>query len=67
MSPAPRDTPATLMRRWRQMAGLSTEQAGARLGLSPRSIENIEQGRARAGDELTRVALLALIAKETAQ
>jgi predicted transcriptional regulator len=52
---------ADLMRAWRAAAQLSTAEAGARLGLSPRSIEDIEQGRRRADDELTRIALKKLI------
>ncbi len=54
---------AALMRQWRRAADLNTSEAGARLGLSARNIENIEQGRRRAGDELTRIALEALIAQ----
>lgn len=56
-----RKTVAELMREWRTLAGLNTAQAGERLGLSSRSIEDIEQGRRRAGDELTLIALEALI------
>ena len=52
---------ADLMREWRGLAGLNTAQAGERLGLSARSIEDMEQGRRRAGDELTLIALEALI------
>lgn len=53
---------ADLMRAWRRAAGLSTADAGARLGLSSRSIEDIEQGRRRVGDVLTRIALENLLA-----
>lgn len=49
------------MREWRTLAGLNTTEAGARLGLSGRAIEDIEQGRRRADDELTRIALKTLI------
>lgn len=56
-----RKSVADLMREWRGLAGLNTAQAGERLGLSSRSIEDIEQGRRRAGDELTAIALEALI------
>lgn len=52
---------ADLMREWRRVAGLNTAAAGERLGLSPRAIEDIEQGRRRADDELTRIALKKLI------
>ncbi len=52
---------ADLMREWRGLAGLNTAQAGERLGLSSRSIEDIEQGRRRADDRLTEIALRKLI------
>jgi transcriptional regulator with XRE-family HTH domain len=52
---------ADLMREWRKLAGLNTAAAGERLGLSSRAIEDIEQGRRRVDDELTRVALKKLI------
>lgn len=59
----PRDkSVADLMRTWRSLAGLSTAEAGARLGLTGRAIEDIEQGRRRADDELARIALKKLIA-----
>jgi transcriptional regulator with XRE-family HTH domain len=45
------------MRAWRAAAGLSTANAGERLGLSSRAIEDIEQGRRRAGDIMARIAL----------
>lgn len=38
------ETVADLMRAWRRAAGLTTA-AGERLGLSARTIEDIEQGR----------------------
>lgn len=50
-----------LMREWRKLEGLNTAAAGKRLGLSSRAIEDIEQGRRRADDELTRIALKKLI------
>ena len=56
-----RATNATLMRRWRKAAGYSTAQAGERLGLSGRAIEDIEQGRRRVDDEVLRIALESLI------
>lgn len=49
------------MRKWRRLLEINTAEAGKQLGLSPRSIEDIEQGRSRDGDVLTRVALDALI------
>lgn len=52
---------ADLMREWRRVAGINTAAAGERLGLSARSIEDIEQGRSRVDDALTRVALKKLI------
>lgn len=52
---------ADLMREWRGLAGLNTASAGELLALSGRAIEDIEQGRRRADDELTRIALLSLI------
>lgn len=45
------------MREWRRVAGLNTAEAGARVGLSRRTIEDIEQGRTRVDDELTRAGL----------
>ena len=48
---------ADLMRTWRADAGLSTAEAGERVGLSRRTIEDIEQGRIRVDDELTRAGL----------
>lgn len=54
-------TVAHLMRKWRRLADINTAEAGKRLGLSPRSIEDIEQGRSRVGDVLTRLGLDALI------
>lgn len=48
---------ADLMRAWRAAAGLSTAEAGERLNLSRRTIEDIELGRSRANDELARIAL----------
>jgi DNA-binding XRE family transcriptional regulator len=54
-------TVADLMREWRRLAGLNTAAAGERLGLSPRAIEDIEQGRRRADDVLTGIALKKLI------
>jgi transcriptional regulator with XRE-family HTH domain len=56
---------ADLMREWRKLAGLNTAAAGERLGLSARAIEDIEQGRRREGDELSRLGLKKLI--ETAK
>ena len=52
---------ADLMREWRKLADINTAAAGERLGLSSRAIEDIEQGRRRADDELTRIALKKLI------
>jgi predicted transcriptional regulator len=54
-------TNAELMRLWRRLADINAAEAGKRLGLSPRSIEDIEQGRSREGDVLTRLALDSLI------
>lgn len=52
---------ADLMREWRRVAGLSTADAGERIGRSARSIEDIEQGRRRSRDYLTAVALKKMI------
>ena len=52
---------AEAMKEWRRLLGISTAQAGEKLGLSSRAIEDIEQGRRRAGDVLTTLALAALI------
>lgn len=54
-------TNADLMRLWRRLADINTTEAGKCLGLSPRSIEDIEQGRSRVDDVLTRLGLDALI------
>ena len=54
---------ADLMRLWRRTADINTAEAGRRLGMSARSIEDIEQGRRRAGDKLTEIALRTLIAE----
>lgn len=56
-----RESNAELMRQWRKLLEINTAEAGTRLGMSPRAIEDIEQGRRRAGDTLTRVALESLI------
>lgn len=60
MSPREKSV-ADLMRAWRAAAGLSTEDAGKRLNLSRRTIEDIELGRSRAEDVLARIALKKLI------
>lgn len=52
---------ADLMREWRKLAGFNTAAAGEVLGLSPRAIEDIEQGRRRVDDELSRLGLKKLI------
>lgn len=52
---------ADLMREWRAVVGINTAAAGERLGLSPRTIEDIEQGRVRADDELSRLGLKKLL------
>ena len=52
---------ADLMREWRKLAGLNTARAGDRLNMSARAIEDIEQGRRRADDKLTEIALKKLI------
>lgn len=57
----PEKSVADLMRDWRRRTGLNTAEAGERLGLSGRAIEDIEQGRRRAGDVLTALALKNLI------
>ena len=58
----PRDeSNAALMREWRRLLEINTTEAGERLGLGSRAIEDIEQGRRREGDELTRIALQSLI------
>lgn len=51
------------MRLWRRTADINTAEAGRQLGMSARSIEDIEQGRRRAGDKLTEIALRTLIAE----
>ncbi len=55
--PRPEKSVADLMREWRAVAGLTTAQAGERVGLSRRTIEDVEQGRIRVNDELTRAGL----------
>jgi predicted transcriptional regulator len=59
--PPRRKSNADLMREWRALLGINTAAAGERLAMSGRAIEDIEQGRRRADDELTRIALLSLI------
>lgn len=56
-------TTASLMKEWRKIANINTTEAGSLLGLSSRTIEDIEQGRRRADDEVTRLALERLIKK----
>jgi DNA-binding XRE family transcriptional regulator len=55
---------ADLMRQWRQAAGINSASAGQRLGLSARTIEDIEQGRTRVDDELSRLGLKKLLDDE---
>lgn len=55
--PPRRKSVADLMRAWREHADMTTAEAGARLNLSRRTIEDIELGRSRADDELARIAL----------
>jgi len=52
---------AELMKKWRRLLEINTAEAGARLEMSPRAIEDIEQSRRRDGDVLTRIALESLI------
>ena len=57
----PKPTPqrlAKLMRQWRQECGLSVSDAGDMLGLSPRTIEGIEQERGFAAGRVLEIALL---------
>lgn len=61
MTKKKKKTVAELMRQWRSTEGISTTEAGDRFGLSKRTIEDIEQGRRRVDDELTRIALSSLI------
>lgn len=56
-----RKSNAELMRQWRQLLEINTAEAGKRLEMSHRAIEDIEQGRRRADDALTRIALESLI------
>lgn len=51
---------AKLMRQWRQECGLSVSDAGDMLGLSPRTIEGIEQERGFAAGRVLEIALLSL-------
>ena len=46
-----------IVRRFRRDHGLNTKQAGAVLGISARTIENIEQGRAFGHEHLLRLAI----------
>jgi len=48
---------ADLMREWRALAGFTAKQAGLRLHVSERTIENIEQSRRREHDVFVRIAL----------
>jgi predicted transcriptional regulator len=54
-------TNAELMRLWRRLMDYNTSRAGEALEMSSRAVEDIEQGRRRADDALTRIALEALI------
>jgi len=58
----PRSEPSLsdLMRAWRAARGLNTAETGQRLGMSPRTIEGIEQGRAFRYEKILRLALKAL-------
>ncbi len=58
----PEKSVADLMREWRAATGLNTAAAGETLGMTSRAVENIEQGRRRVDDELTRIALKKMIA-----
>jgi predicted transcriptional regulator len=60
-SQVPEPNISDLMRQLRTMWGVNTKEAGERLGLSGRAVEDIEQGRRRADDEITRIALVSLI------
>lgn len=57
----PSNTVGVLMRQWRQVAGISRKEAGARVGLSHRTIESIENSKLRQGDILTELGLHGLI------
>ena len=48
---------ADIVRQFRRDHGLNTKQASAVLGISARTIENIEQGRAFSHDALLRLAI----------
>lgn len=50
-------TLAEQLRAWRRTAGLSTKEAGERLGISPRTIEGIEQGRPFRYERVLRLAI----------
>jgi len=49
---------AELMRNWRRGTGMNTVEAGAKLGLSARTIEGIEQRRGFSHPNLLVLALL---------
>lgn len=54
----PREKPlAELLRQWRVGMGYSTTQAGEALGMSPRTIEGIEQGRPFRYEKMLRLVL----------
>lgn len=46
-----------LVRLWRKVFGYNTKQAGEILGVSPRTIEGIEQGKPFRHEQLLRLAL----------
>ena len=52
---------ADLMREWRRVAGLSRDQAAARLEMAPGTLRDIEQGLSRADDVLAQIGLKKLI------
>lgn len=49
------------MKKWRKLLKINTAEAGKRLEMSARTVEDIEQGRARSDDVLTRIALEQLV------
>jgi len=55
------DELAAMMRQWRQSWALPTSEAGEWLGISGRTVENIEQGRAFGTPRTVALAISCLI------
>lgn len=59
-TPKPKEL-ATMLRLWRQSWALNTAEAGEWLGISGRTVENIEQGRAFGTPRTVALAIACLM------